>query len=278
LIARGTHVVWEKPDPSKEIAAELRAAALHDVPCTAWIKGDWPQLPDRVLPHVSGGLTYEGTGHVTSPKAVTMGMAEAFVALGGKMLRVEARKIALRDGGWEIACEGSVHYADELLLATGVEAPDLLRPLDYKVPMIAERGYHLAMPNGGTKLDRPTIFRERGFIVTPMENELRATSTTEFSKRDAPFNPRRIALLRGHAQSCGLIGNEQELRQWMGCRPSLPDFLPAIGKSARHQGLYFAFGHQHLGLTLSGATARMVREMIVEGSAPPPELALERFH
>ncbi len=47
-------------------------------------------------------------------------------------------------------------------------------------------------------------------------------------------------------------------REWMGCRPSTPDSLPVIGAHPGDPRILFAFGHGHLGLTLSAATARHV--------------------
>jgi D-amino-acid dehydrogenase len=63
----------------------------------------------------------------------------------------------------------------------------------------------------------------------------------------------------------------------MGNRPTLPDYLPVIGRSQRHPGLIFAFGHQHLGLTLSGVTARLIRDLVAGHSSPPAGLGIERF-
>ena len=48
------------------------------------------------------------------------------------------------------------------------------------------------------------------------------------------------------------------LEDWMGFRPSLSDHLPVIGRSERWPGALLAFGHQHLGLTLSAITADLV--------------------
>jgi D-amino-acid dehydrogenase len=63
----------------------------------------------------------------------------------------------------------------------------------------------------------------------------------------------------------------------MGCRPTLPDYLPAIGRSARLDNLFYAFGHQHLGLTLAPITARLVADMIEDtaqaGTLAPFDLA-----
>jgi D-amino-acid dehydrogenase len=49
--------------------------------------------------------------------------------------------------------------------------------------------------------------------------------------------------------------------QWMGFRPSLPDTLPAIGRSKASPHVLYAFGHGHLGLTQSAATGRLVRDL-----------------
>ena len=42
----------------------------------------------------------------------------------------------------------------------------------------------------------------------------------------------------------------------MGHRPCLPDSLPVIGPAPHHRGLWFAFGHGHLGLTGSAVTGK----------------------
>jgi D-amino-acid dehydrogenase len=57
----------------------------------------------------------------------------------------------------------------------------------------------------------------------------------------------------------------------MGYRPSLPDSLPVIGRSKTSPGVFYAFGHGHLGLTQSAATARLVRDLVT-GAAPAVDL------
>ena len=46
------------------------------------------------------------------------------------------------------------------------------------------------------------------------------------------------------------IAERRDATPWLGRRPCLPDMLPIIGRAPRHPGLWFDFGHQHLGLTL----------------------------
>ena len=38
--------------------------------------------------------------------------------------------------------------------------------------------------------------------------------------------------------------------EWLGFRPTLPDYLPVIGPSKNHKNVFYCFGHHHLGWTL----------------------------
>ena len=49
----------------------------------------------------------------------------------------------------------------------------------------------------------------------------------------------------------------------MGARPTLPDYLPAIGHCAAIPGLFYAFGHQHLGLTLAACTGEAIGALVM---------------
>jgi D-amino-acid dehydrogenase len=65
----------------------------------------------------------------------------------------------------------------------------------------------------------------------------------------------------------------------MGVRATTPDSLPLIGRSPHCPGVVYATGHQHLGLTLSAITGRLVAE-ILGGREPAVDirpLRPERF-
>jgi D-amino-acid dehydrogenase len=69
-------------------------------------------------------------------------------------------------------------------------------------------------------------------------------------------------------------------REWLGFRPTLPDGVPVIGASKASERVVYAFGHQHLGLTLAGVSGRIVADLIAR-RAPPLDLAsyrASRFH
>ena len=48
----------------------------------------------------------------------------------------------------------------------------------------------------------------------------------------------------------------------MGFRPTLPDSLPVIGKSKKCENVYYAFGHQHLGLSLGAVTGKVIQSLV----------------
>ncbi|WP_371823355.1 NAD(P)/FAD-dependent oxidoreductase [Paracoccus sp. Z118] len=67
--------------------------------------------------------------------------------------------------------------------------------------------------------------------------------------------------------------------EWMGFRPSTPDSLPVIGASPQGNEVVHAFGHGHLGLTLSAITALMVADAVA-GRPPrfdPGPFSIGRF-
>jgi D-amino-acid dehydrogenase len=62
--------------------------------------------------------------------------------------------------------------------------------------------------------------------------------------------------------------------EWMGSRPSHPDSKPAIGRSPHHRNAYFAFGHDHLGLTFGSITGKLIAELV---AGKEPGVDLEPF-
>ena len=50
--------------------------------------------------------------------------------------------------------------------------------------------------------------------------------------------------------------------EWLGFRPSLPDFLPVIGPSKNYKNVFYSFGHHHLGWTLGAISGKIVSTMI----------------
>jgi D-amino-acid dehydrogenase len=122
------------------------------------------------------------------------------------------------------------------------------------------------------------VFEDRAMIVSRFESGLRAASFVEFARANSPADARKWDRLRRHCAELRLPFVSRP-REWMGARPTLPDYLPAIGRSPVAGNLWYAFGHQHLGLTLAAITGDLVASLTC-GDRPEIDLepfSLERF-
>ena len=54
--------------------------------------------------------------------------------------------------------------------------------------------------------------------------------------------------------------------EWLGFRPTLPDFLPVMGSSKNHKNLFYSFGHHHLGWTLGAISGKIISGMVAGDS------------
>ncbi|PTR05750.1 MULTISPECIES: FAD-binding oxidoreductase [unclassified Novosphingobium] len=223
---------------------------------------------------VAGAVRFAGTAQIADLDALRQALRHAFVARGGR-LHAERAHVAIAHGRADIPGLG----ADTVLVCAGVRAAPILRRLGHAVPMIAERGYHIRADARAWPADLPpVVFEQRAMIVTRYRDSVQAASFVELGDPDAPADPRKWERLERHVAELGLP-MAGPFRRWMGCRPTLPDYLPAIGRSARASNLFYAFGHQHLGLTLAPATAHLITALI-DKTAPAVSLApfdLSRF-
>lgn len=117
------------------------------------------------------------------------------------------------------------------------------------------------------ELERPVGWLDHHFYATPMEEGVRLAGTTEFCPPCKAPDARRWSRL---AQWGGtLFGRPLAVAQeWVGGRHSTPDGLPVIGEVSKFPGLIVAYGHGHLGQTLSAETGQLVTGL-VEGKGLP---------
>jgi len=86
-------------------------------------------------------------------------------------------------------------------------------------------------------------------------------------KRDYPTPPMRMTygptLFAETARSLG-YPFELEGPSWVGARPVLPDYLPGIGRAPGPAKLFYALGHQHIGLTIAPITAELIADIVAQ--------------
>ncbi|MDX2156432.1 MAG: FAD-dependent oxidoreductase [Hyphomicrobiaceae bacterium] len=204
------------------------------------------------------GVRLGPIGYTANPFRLTQAYATLFQREGGQFVRAEVR--ALRPAGAVTGLETSAGQmaAETVIIAAGSWSLALARPLGLKLPLIAERGYHVTYADPGITLNHVLSEAERHFAVTSMEMGLRVAGTEELGLADDPPSWRRAHVLERQARALFPGARLDKPSRWMGPRPGTPDSLPAIGALPGHPTIFIAAGHGHLGLTGGPNTGRIV--------------------
>lgn len=225
------------------------------------------ELEPNLAARFHSGVRFDGIRHVRDPEALVRRLSDQFVAGGGSLLPANVSSIDTNgDSVLATLSNGEQIYAGQIVIAAGAHSKSILGSGAEDIPLGTERGYHVMFKDHSDLVSRPVGWAEGGFYAVPMSGGLRLAGTVEIAGLEAPPTPERTNVLveRGHAMF-GDIGSPTST--WLGFRPTVPDSLPVIGRSHRSERIIFAFGHQHLGLTLGGITGRIVVDL-AERRAP----------
>jgi D-amino-acid dehydrogenase len=235
-----------------------------------------PHLGEAVV----GAVHWRDPVTVVDPHALTRAYADLLVRRGGRIAIGEAATLRGEGAGWTVdTAEGSVSARDAVV-ALGPWSDLVFAPLGYRIPLAVKRGYHMHYGSkGGATLSRSVVHAEGGYVLAAMRAGIRLTTGVEIAPRDAPPSPVQLERASAMARSLYPLGEPLDPQPWMGRRPATPDMRPVIGKAPRHDGLWFAFGHAHHGLTLGPVTGRLLADLIT-GAEPvvdPAPYAATRF-
>ena len=125
----------------------------------------------------------------------------------------------------------------------------------------ADRLWHVHFKDFDHLISRPVVYSNRGFGMSPMDQGLRVVGTVEFGGLQNALSKSRIKNLILNAKDM-LDGLPEHKDEWLGFRPTLPDFLPIIGPSKNYKNVFYSFGHHHLGWTLGAISGKIVSGMI----------------
>ena len=218
-------------------------------------------LEPNIKPIYHGGVYYKNGRHARNPRKILLKLFDLFLKKGGKFLKMNIKNIDFDEEKPVFSSETQKFIFDKIIITCGAFSKKLTDKLDEKIPLDTERGYHVHFKDCDNLLSRPVIFQNRGFGITPMEQGLRVVGTVEFGGLDNPLSKSRIKNLINNAKH--MLGELPEHEdEWLGFRPSLPDFLPVMGPSKNHKNIYYCFGHHHLGWTLGPISGKIISGMI----------------
>ena len=215
-----------------------------------------------------GGVLFPRSCHIRDTQGFFKTLAAPLLA-DNAVKQAKVQRLESHAGGVNVHCDDGTHLrADRVVVAAGAWSAKLAATLGERIPLGVERGFHVEFDAGSELLTRPTCPVESAFYMSPLDGgRVRAAGTVELASMRDPINPARVRYIEERARRVLKLGNDISSRSWMGLRPTLPDCVPAIGPSQQDPRVIYAFGHQHLGITLAGATGQLVADC-VRGRAP----------
>ncbi|BCG97203.1 D-amino acid dehydrogenase [Mesorhizobium sp. 131-2-1] len=173
---------------------------------------------------------------------------------------------ALITNNGEIPCAAVV-------LATGVETPDITRPLGFRPNIYPVKGYsgtwRITDATGVPTL--PFVDETELLAVAAYGGKLRVTAIAEFAAHDRSIPKARSSRLADYVRR--FFGNAVDLETpefWAGLRPTTAAGPPYLGRVRRFDNLCVNAGHGQLGWTMSIGCGELLAQMIT-GERPSLE-------
>lgn len=272
LHTQGMLEVYEGADRFAIAQEVVRERARHGIESQPLQGAELAAFQPGLSPRFTHGIHIHNWRNIDDPLQMTQDVAEHAFALGARLIRGTVSRISPMAQGGRITLEdGSTIDARQVVIAAGAWSHHLTRQLGDAIPLETERGYNTTLPPDALDLHRQITFADHGFVISPLTCGIRVGGAVELAGLERAPDYRRSQAMLDKAKAF-LPGLRTEGgQQWMGFRPSLPDSLPVISPASRHQAFIYAFGHGHLGLTQSAATARLVCDLAT-GRAPAIDL------
>ncbi len=285
-LARGTIAEkWIRPSTYLYIYEDKKAfekdaygwglRARNNIEWTCYQGGEVKELEPDISDAYQYAVELAGHGFIANPGQYVKDLAASFVADGGELIIAEVTGIDNNSEHFSIKTADKQFTADKLVIATGAWSGDLARQNGVGVPLEAERGYHLQLANPSKKPIRPIMNAAKKFVAVPMDDGLRLAGIVEFGGLEAAASKGPVELLMRGARHM-LPGLEfSSTTEWLGFRPATTDSLPVLGEAPAMPGLYFNYGHQHVGMTAGPKSGRVLAQLI-NGDKPNLDLSAYR--
>ena len=220
------------------------------------------ELEPNLQPVFDAGVLYDYAMHARDPYGILREIFKLYLKKGGKFIQSNIKSLEqINVNETVIKSDRDEYKFEKTVIASGAFSKKLTDQLGENIPLDTERGYHVHFKNKDSLISRPVIFLDRGFGMTPMNQGLRAVGTVELGGLENPPSKKRIDYIVNCAKEL-LPQLQDHDDEWLGFRPTLPDFLPILGPSLKNKNIIYAFGHQHLGWTLGAITGKIISGLV----------------
>ena len=241
-----------------------RLRAERGTPLEALTGDQLREIEPDLSPEYEAAILIKDGGRAMAPGRIAAVLADKARSMGADVVRAEVTRLRPCDDGWAIETDKGELHSPQVVAAAGAWSMTLLEPLGIRIPLEAERGYHLIFRDPQVELRNSIMEVDLKFVSSSMEMGLRSAGTAEFAGLDAAPNYRRARMLAKLTRRMLPKLNTEDTEEWMGTRPSLPDSLPCIDEIPGNPGLYAAFGHSHYGLGMAPMTGRLVADLVTQ--------------
>jgi len=222
------------------------------------------ELEPNLQPIFDTGVIYENAWHARDPYQISKKLFDLYIKKGGKFIKENVNQIKqINSQETFIKTDLKEYTFEKSVIACGAFSKKLTDQLGENIPLDTERGYHVHFKGMDHLLSRAVINLDRGFGLTPMNQGMRAVGTVELGGLNNPPSKKRIDYIIRCAKEL-LPQLDKHEDEWLGFRPTLPDFLPVLGPSQKNKNIIYAFGHHHLGWTLGAITGKIVSGIVAE--------------
>ena len=235
----------------------------RDVPISLIGAAELQHREPDISPAFQAAILIHEQARALNPSAIGKAIAKKATDLGVQFIQTEIKALQKDGDGWETLCaDGKKYTARKAVLAAGVWSASLLRPFGYKLPLQAERGYHLLCRNPGVTINHSIMDVEHMCVASQMEAGVRVAGTAEFAGIEPPPDNRRAFIFKKMLKNVFPNINTEQTEPWMGRRPTFPDSLPCIGPVKDLKHLFVAFGHSHYGLGQAPTTSQIIADCV----------------
>lgn len=262
--------IWVAADEEEMGAAQAKLKVLqaHNIRCEILSAHQLHQLEPQLRAGLAGGLLVHQDALVYPPKSAQI-LLDIARNHGAYLHRAAVTELI--DGGVTFA-DGSLMYADHVIVANGIGANQLVNdlPLRYKKGhlLITDRYpqfiQHQLVELGYIKSAHASDGDSVAFNLQPRPTgQVFIGSSRQFDVTHKDIDT--VILSKMLAQATDYVpglANLKAIRAWTGFRAATPDGLPYIGPHPIHKNLWMATGHEGLGITTSLATAEILKDQI----------------
>lgn len=167
-----------------------------------------------------------------------------------------------------VECGSQVIESDLFVVATGIDAPSLLRGcFAGRKPVTSVLGISLTYAIGATPPDLSVTDASGKFVMLRLGDRLRVCGNAIFasSLRARPADYRALSS-KAQALMPEAANFAEPPMAWVGARPQTPDDMPMIGQAGA-ENLFVNAGHGSLGWTLAFGSAEALLQSIKQHSS-----------